>query len=262
MRQTSGQSLQYLQFPSLQNPDLSHAVFTRKGGTSPAPWDSLNFGGTVGDDQARVLQNQALALNELGLDVNGLHEVWQVHSGDIVKVEEPSSADAYAQADGMVTDLPGIALLMRFADCVPILAYDPENRAVGMAHAGWQGTLRLAAANLVRRMAAEFGTVPLSLKMAIGPSIGPDHYPIGPEVVSRVRKQFGQQADAYLHPVQDRLHFDLWAANEDQLKSEGVRAENIENLRICTACNLTDWYSHRGEHGATGRFGVVISLHE
>lgn len=259
MRRTSAQSIEYLQFPSLLKENLTHAVFTRKGGVSPAPWDSLNFGGTVGDDEERVLQNRALALEVLDQDERDLHEVWQVHSGDIVRVDGPNPAESYTRADGMVTDRTGIVLLMRFADCVPLLAYDPDRHVVGIAHAGWQGTLRQAGANLVRTMVSEFGCEPSSLLAAIGPSIGPDHYPVGPDVEGALRYGLG---NSFLHQVKDRVHFDLWAANEAQFKSEGVEAGNIENPRICTACNLTDWFSHRGEQGTTGRFGVAITIHE
>jgi YfiH family protein len=262
MKRTSFQSLEYLQFDSLPFDRYTHAVFTRKGGMSPAPWKTLNFGGTVGDDRERVLQNRRIALRALTLDSTALHEVWQVHSGDIHRVEAPRTAEGQVHADGMVTDRSGIALLMRFADCVPILAIDPQRHAVGIAHAGWKGTLRQVSANLVRTMVSEYGTDPSSLKVAIGPSIGPDHYTIGTEVESQVRQAFGPDADDHLRQNADHIHFDLWSANATQLRTEGVDPKNIENPQICTACNLTDWYSHRGELGSTGRFGAVILIND
>jgi len=150
--------------------------------------------------------------------------------------------------------------MMRFADCVPILLFDPFNRAIGIAHAGWIGTVEKIAEKAVLLMNKEYGTDAHTLIAAIGPSIGPDHYAVGEDVIRRIRQSFGEQADQLLSLHDGRFFFDLWKANEMILARSGVN--QIEVCRICTSCHVGDWYSHRGEHGKTGRFGVIIGLNE
>jgi YfiH family protein len=235
------------------------AVFTRRGGFSPAPWDSLNVGGTVGDEPARVRQNRYRSFAALGRDPESIYDVWQIHSAEAVFVDGPRSPEApYQRADILLTDRPEPTLFMRFADCVPILLYDPRQGVVGLAHAGWLGTVRGASRAAVKAMHTRYGCRPEDLQVAIGPSIGPDHYEIGPDVVMQVRQAFGEQAEKLLQSRGESVYFDLWAANRLQLEQQGVR--QIELAGLCTACNQQDWYSHRAQKGRTGRFGALIAL--
>lgn len=240
-------------------PEVFQAVFTRQGGVSPEPWASLNLGGTVGDDPQRVRENRRRAFAAADRDPASLFDVWQVHSADVVVAEAPHPPGApHQQADIILTDRPGLTLLMRFADCVPILLHDPVRKIAGIAHAGWLGTVRGAARAAVAAMQARFGSRPADILAAIGPSIGPDHYEVGAEVVGQVRQAFGAEADALLLVRAGRVHFDLWAANRLLLNQAGVR--HVETAGLCTACHLEDWYSHRAERGRTGRFGAMIAL--
>jgi len=250
--------LRYFTFESLNRPGLKHAAFTRRGGMSPPPWASLNLGATVGDDSSRVLENKRRALQAAGREEESLHEVWQVHSADVVHAREPRGRQALARADAMITRNPNVTLLMRFADCVPIFLYDPARQAIGLAHAGWLGTARRTAAHAVRAMREAFGSQPSELLAGLGPSIGPDHYTVGDDVVETIRQTFGSTADELL-TVRDRhIHLDLWLANRRLLEGEGV--ELIEVAELCTACHLDDWYSHRAEAGKTGRYGALMAL--
>jgi len=182
-----------------------------------------------------------------------------VHRADVVLATAPhNSSPPERKADAIITDNPGVTLFMRFADCVPILLYDPSRRAVGIAHAGWQGTLKGVAAETVRSMQSAFGSRPDEILAGIGPSIGPDHYEIGPDVIARVRETFDGDARSLLLADGERTHFDLWAANWLLLERAGVRG--VEVAGLCTACHTRDWYSHRAEEGRTGRFGALIAL--
>lgn len=250
--------LRYFQFESLSHNKLLHAIFTRQGGVSPEPWQSLNFGASVGDRLDRVRRNKQLALESLQQSPKLSFDVWQIHSAKVVRATGPRLREPPQRADGIVTDVEQLTLVMRFADCVPILVYDPPTHSVGMAHAGWQGTLRGIAARLVERMQADFGARPETMLAGIGPSIGPDHYPVGPEVVEQVEGTFGEGADQHLKRQGSATHFDLWSANKAQLEAAGLRS--IEVAGLCTACHMEDWYSHRGEQGRTGRFGAIVSL--
>jgi polyphenol oxidase len=159
-----------------------------------------------------------------------------------------------------VTDSPSLTLMMRFADCIPILLYDPVRHAAGIAHAGWKGTLAGVAASAVDALREHFGSHPEDLLAGIGPSIGPDHYPVGEDLARAFPSSFGPAAEAWLERCDDGIHLDLWAANEFVLRRSGV--EKIETAGICTACHTDDWFSHRAEHGRTGRFGVMVWLEE
>lgn len=237
---------------------MTHAVFTREGGVSPAPWQALNMGGTVGDDPANVVENRERAFQALGRPVDSLYDVWQVHSADVVCAEVPRPLTTpHLKADAILTDRPQVTLFMRFADCVPVLLYDPVRRAAGIAHAGWMGTVRRTAAAAVQAMTAQYGSQPGDLLAGIGPSIGAHHYEIGPEVAEQVRTAFGQDAGVVLPARNGAVQFDLWAANRLVLEQAGVR--HIEISGLCTACDLSAWYSHRAEKGRTGRFGALIT---
>lgn len=250
--------LRIFRFLSLDTAGLKHAVFSRHGGVSRGPFRSLNVGGSVGDDPACVAANRVRSLEAFGSSTDAMVNVWQIHSDRVVLVQSPMNGHEPERADAMVTNVPGLTLMMRFADCVPILAYDPETRAIGVAHAGWQGTLKNMAGRLVQTMVRAFGTSPQALVVGLGPSIAAHHYPVGPEVAHQVREAFGSTADELLSGDPGNPNLDLWAANTHQLEDQGTR--KIENSGICTACETHDWFSHRGEHGQTGRFAVMLAL--
>jgi hypothetical protein len=238
---------------------LVHAVFTRQGGLSPDPWNSLNVGSTVGDEQERVLENRFRSFRALGRDPYSIFDVWQVHSADVVIADAPHfSRPPEFKADAILTDKPEVTLFMRFADCVPILLHDPQKNVIGVVHAGWQGTVKKILRETIRAMQAAYGSKPADVLAAIGPSIGPDHYEIGPDVIARVRASFNGDAQALLPTHEGHVHFDLWAANRLTLEQAGVGQVQVAGL--CTACHLDDWYSHRAEKGRTGRFGALIGL--
>ena len=238
---------------------ITHGIFTRLGGFSPIPWDSLNMGSTVGDDLSRVRENRRLALKSLDLQVGSVFDVWQVHGVEVAIAESPRHPDTpHVQADAILTDKPGITLMMRFADCVPILFHDPIRNVVGIAHAGWMGTVRGTPRIAVEAMQDHFGSIPEDIQAAIGPSIGPDHYQVGPDVVKQVREAFGIDAPTLLIKQGESIYFDLWRANQLHLEKAGLR--KIEVAGLCTACHTDNWYSHRAEKGRTGRFGAIIAL--
>ena len=263
-------SVRYYTFDSLDEAGITHAIFTRQGGVSPPPWASLNVGGLRGDDPARVTENRMRSFQAIGRAPQTMYDVHQIHSTEVICATAPRPLDvSHRKADAILTDRPEVTLFMRFADCVPILLFDPRRRVVGLVHAGWLGTVKGVVNAVVAAMQARYLTNPRDILAAIGPSIAAHHYEIGLEVVVQVQQAFGEDASALLRPViaapmpslppstASQL-FDLWAANRLLLERAGVK--HIEVAGICTACNLHEWYSHRGEHGQTGRFGALIVL--
>lgn len=250
--------LRFYSFPTLDALGARHAVFTRRGGASREPYATLNIGSMVGDDPASVLENRRRMFSLLGREEESVPGILQVHSGKVVVARRSLAGEPLVEADGLVTDSADCTLLMRFADCVPVLLYDPVRKAAGIAHAGWKGTVAKVAAHAVETMRDQFGCRPEDIRAGIAPSIGPDHYVVGGEIVQAVRGAFGSLSDSLMTIVNGETKLNLWAANEAALREAGVR--DIEVAGICTACQTADWFSHRAENGRTGRFGAVIWL--
>lgn len=250
--------MRYFRFDGFDK-SLAQAIFTRRGGVSRAPWGSLNVGGSVGDDPACVAQNRIRIFELMDRDPDSIHDVWLVHGTDVVHADAPRPLDGPAvRADAMLTNNPNVSLFMRFADCVPILFHDPKKRVVGIAHAGWQGTARGAAAATIAAMCERYGSKPSDIVAAIGPSIGVDHYEVGDDVEAQYAQAFGEDSNQLFDHRNGAKYLDLWAANAVQLQKAGV--SQIEISGVCTACHLDDWFSHRAEKGKTGRFGALIAL--
>jgi YfiH family protein len=250
--------LKYYTYDLFDQVGIIHGVFTRHGGVSPIPWESLNVGGMVGDHPEHIVENRRRCFNALGRDVTSLYDCWLVHGTEAIRVEEPRGEAEHQKADILLTDRPEITLFMRYADCVPILFVDPVRRVIGLAHAGWMGTVDCVAGIAVKRMIEWYSSDPANIRAVIGPSICLNHYPVGAEVTAKVRSKFGSNAAEMLKRYEDREHFDLSMANRWVLEQAGVT--QVELAGLCTACNPEEWFSHRAEHGKTGRFGVVLAL--
>jgi hypothetical protein len=243
---------------------LTHGVFTRHGGVSEGAFDSLNLGGTVGDRVEAVRENHERIYAALGVRREQTVTVWQVHGVDTVIADRPVMGRRWlALADAMMTDRPGVALVMRYADCTPILAFDPVRGVIGIAHAGWRGTVAGMAWHLTRAMVEAYGCRPADLRAGVGPSIGPDRYQVGDEVVAAARAHYGEDALPALFrrdPADGTAYFNLWEANRRDLLRAGLDPDHIAVAGLCTATRTDEFYSHRAERGRTGRFGALMML--
>ena len=251
----------YYQFDQWQHAPLKHGIFTRLGGVSDSHWNSLNVGSTVGDDPEAVTTNAERMYDSLAVNQLPKCTVWQVHGADtVVATEPPLERNWLTKADGLITNRKNFVLHMRFADCVPVLFYDPEHQAIGLAHAGWRGTVANIVGSVVDAMKKHYNSNPKNIQAAIGASISVDKYEVGTEVVDAVQQTFGT-IDSYIHTnAQGQTFFDLWEANRSLLAKSGVK--QVELANICTASNTDEFFSHRAEKGKTGRFGVVMVLTE
>lgn len=259
MRREESNGLLYYRFHSLAAcGEIIHGVFTRLGGISHPPYHWLNVGSSVGDDQEAVDTNHDLICRALGIRRADIATAYQVHSANVAVVGPKDRGRVALQTDALVTNTPGVFLMLRFADCVPILFYDPVQRAVGLAHAGWKGTLGRAVQKTVEAMVEVYGSRPADLIACIGPSIGPCCYQIGGDVAELVNKVFPSQPQLLCRQGDGSCHFDLWEANRLQLAAMGVHQVEVSGL--CTACHNDEFFSHRADNGLTGRFAVVIGL--
>lgn len=253
------EELRYFAFDLLAEAGVKQAIFTRHGGVSPAEFTSLNVGGLNGDDRSNVIENRRRMFDAFGRPVESLFDVWQVHSADAVATDHPRPLDEpHRKADIILTDRPEITLFMRFGDCVPLLLADPARKVICLAHAGWQGTLKKVAQVAVETMRDRYGSRPADILAGIGPSVGVHHYQVGENVILAAQHAFGSDAKNLLPQYNDHIHFDLWEANRLTLEQAGVR--QVEISGVCTVCAVQDWFSHRAEHGKTGRFGALLAL--
>ena len=257
--QDSG-GVRYFQFASLAFLPVTHAIFTRRGGVSKGPYAELNVGATVGDDRANVEENLKRSFAAVDKPRDSLFDSWLVHGNHALGAEAPRPPEweRPPQADIVMTNKPEVTLFMRFADCVPIVYFDPVKKAIALAHAGWRGALQGVAESAVSGMTANYGTRAEDLLVGIGPAISVEKYEVGPEVAAEVRKIFGDQAENLLPERAGRSYFDLVGANRLMLEKAGVRQIELSNL--CTATDTEDWFSHRASGGTTGRFGALIAL--
>lgn len=259
MEESHENGIPFFQFVTIPEPGAQqHAIFTRRGGMSQGPFASLNMSTSVADDPGLVHANRQRAYGIFGRTPDGVVYAHLVHDNDVARVTAGYHGRLAGRVDGLITDEPGCALAMNFADCAPIFIFDPAKRAIALGHAGWQGAVKDLPGALVAAMKQAFGSNPADLWAGIGPSIGSCCYEVGEPVVSAVRAQF-QEPDALL--VQNggtRPYFDLPEANRRRLLDAGVH--RIESATLCTACHTELFFSHRAERGRTGRFGALFFL--
>jgi YfiH family protein len=255
----------YLQSETLGRFDfLTHAFCTRLGGTSPAPFASLNFSVRRGDRPENVRRNREIITNTFGFTADRLRLAHQVHGDDFYILEKTGdlSPGMALECDGFMTDRPGVALCVKTADCVPVLLVDGKKKVVAAVHAGWRGTSLGIAGKAVRLFQERFSSQPEDLWAAIGPSIGPCCYEVD-EKVHRTFSVRGTGKDSLLPAARkERWMLDLILANRRQLEEAGVPGAQISAAGLCTSCRRDTFFSHRGEGETTGRQLNFIMIRE
>ena len=260
--------LSYFRFEAYRG--VTNVVTTRVGGRSTGVFASLNLGLHVGDDPDTVLENRALLAQALAIEPESLTVPEQIHKTKIAVVKSAhmgkgavTDDDALARADAMVTNVPDIPLMVLIADCVAVSLYDPTHNAIGLAHAGWKGTVGRIAELAVKRMERAFECEPADMVAGLSPAIGKGHYEVGEEVLDAFREAFGRdETSRFIREDMDgTCYLDLWGVNEWQLLECGIPAENIEISGLSTTSHPERFYSHRHDGGRTGRFGNLVMLH-
>lgn len=239
-------------------PGVSHGFFTREGGVSEGIYASLNCGAGSRDDPARVAQNRQRVARHLGTDGARLVTCYQIHSADALIVTEPWTFETMPRADGLATNVPGIAVGALAADCAPVLFADPDAKVVAAAHAGWKGALGGILESTIATM-ERLGAKRERIRAALGPCLGADTYEVGPEFQARFLE--ADRANARFFHTPDgapRPMFDLPGYVLARLEACGL--DTIEN---CTACTYSDEVRHfsyrRTTHRSEGDYGRQIS---
>ena len=210
--------------------------------------DLGSVGLTSARDPARVLATRRRFAEQLGLDPSAITAIGAVHGADVARVDKPE--DVVPDVDALITDTPGVALFATYADCYPIVLWDPEHHAAGLAHAGWRGTEADVAAETVRAMAREFGSEPAHIRAGIGPGICGRCYEVGEDVAGRFDQRFVRDGK------DGKYLLDLAAANEAQLVEQGVG--QVYTMNLCTK-ETSSLPSHRRQPDGT-RFGAIVAI--
>ncbi len=252
--------LPIFQFHNLQkfSDEFEHAVLSRLGGVSKKPFDTLNVSLTVDDSAEDVLRNRSTICKSFGLAPKDLVSANQIHSKNVMVVDEKvlsshKAHEDFEDVDAFVTDLPGVALMMKVADCQAVLMFDPVKKVIGAVHAGWRGLVLDISGATIAVMKKKFGVKPENLIVGISPSLGPCCC-----FFSDPHKELPPGFKPY---IKQNNTVDLWKFSADQLARHGVKPDHIEHARVCTMCGGGEkFYSFRRDRGVTGRFGALIFL--
>lgn len=269
----------YIEFPALCDiPFITHGFSTRLGGVSSGMFSSLNLGSGSSpykDSPENIRENLIRIAESIGVDPNSLVLSDQVHKTDIRLVDYRDKGKGfsiprdYNEIDGLITNTPGITLVTKYADCVPLFFVDPAKKAIGLSHSGWKGTVNRIGHKTVKEMIKAFGSNPKDIIAVIGPSICMDCYEVGEEVALEFRKSFSNMTNNKLYddttPIlvknqNDRYQLNLWEACRRVLLDAGLSEEHIHISGVCTACNSDLLYSHRKTKGKRGSLAAFLAI--
>ena len=262
--------IKYLQFPALFEPEVCRHLFsTRIGGVSEGDLGSMNLSYTRGDKKENVDENFRRIAGILECTLDDFVLSHQTHTTNIKVITAEDKGKGitkerdYKDVDGMITNVPGIVLSTFYADCVPLYFLDPVNKAIGLSHSGWRGTVGKMGKVTVERMTAEYGSNPKDMIAVVGPSICVDCYEVSMDVAQEFMNAFedADNLDKIVIPKnEDKAMLDLWQANLAVLIEAGIPIENISLPDICTACNKDILFSHRASNGKRGNLGAFLVL--
>lgn len=270
MKINENKGVTYLTYPAFEKfPEFYHGFSTRLGGVSKGIYSSMNLSFTRGDEEEAVLENYRRIADAIGFSMEGIVCSDQTHTVHIRQVTEADKGKGvlqkkdYTDIDGLITNVPGITLTTFYADCVPLFFLDPVNKAAGLAHSGWRGTVGRMGEKMVKAMKDAFGSEPENLYAGIGPSICQDCYEVSADVADRFREEFqGYEEDAGLlyKTKPGKYQLNLWKANEIVLTEAGILREHISFPGICTCCNPEFLFSHRASQGKRGNLCAFLGV--
>jgi polyphenol oxidase len=256
MKKSLIKNLHLWQFGSLlDEPSIKHFVTDRRSNQGEKEF-TLSYSSVP--DRNEVLQNRILLAEAMGIEESSLYFPSQVHRTKIVNIVQNTSKEEVFETDALITNVKGLCIAVKSADCVPILLYDFKNKAVGAVHSGWRGTVAMILEKTLLEMNLKFGTEGKDLIACIGPSVCQDSYEVGEEVVMEVTNTFGKDSGLMIAQSNNKAKLDLWSANKIQLLKFGVNPSRIEVSDLCSVKNNNHFFSAR--KGDTGRYAAGIML--
>jgi YfiH family protein len=234
------------------------AIFTtRHGGISKAPYSTANLAFHVGDNPDDVLRNHDLLARSLGYDRHSLIHMRQIHSDNIVIIDESHTFETPPECDALITNRLNTPLMVMSADCTGILLYDPIHKAIGAVHAGRAGALNAILPKTIQKMVDEFGSRYSDLYIVLGPSIHGCCYEINVTIAIETEAKGYPKA---LRKENGKVFLDVNTILLQQLQEIGVAPERIEVIDHCTSCRCDEYFSYRADQQHTGRIAGVIFL--
>ena len=234
---------------------VQHHIFSRHGGCSQGDYASLNFSLGVGDDIGAVQQNRRILLGHMKAACLAFSN--QIHGTQVLTIDQRSFSGGVPEifhagtGDAMITNIPGVALVVLVADCQAVLMVDPVKRVIANVHVGWRGNVNHILCRTITEMHSRFGCDPVDLRAGISPSLGP--------CCAEFVNFTSEMPKTYWHHKDRQNRFDLWALSREQLLVEGVLPENIHISGICTRCRTDNYFSYRASK-ITGRFAAAIQI--
>ena len=261
------------QIPLLHYPLLNqisivdHCFTTRLGGVSEGIYSTLNFSFVRGDEPEAVLGNYRRVAEAFGKTIDDFVCTDQTHTTNVLQVGREelgygvTKERPYTDVDGLITNEPGVILSTFYADCVPLYFVDPVNKAIGLSHSGWRGTVGRMGQKTLEAMAEAYGTRPEDVYAAVGPSICQDCYEISEDVAEHFYQEFEGHGDEILiNKGNGKYQLDLWKTNEIVLLEAGIKPEHLAVTNICTCCNSEVLFSHRASQGKRGNLAAFLML--
>ncbi len=264
----NGTDVPYLTYNRLSEiPFIRHAFSTRLGGISQDEFTSMNLSFGRGDPEENVTENYKRFCKAVGFEYKSLVASAQIHETLVRKVTAKDRGVGIYKpkdmpsVDALITNDPEVTLVTYYADCTPVFFVDVKNKAIGLAHAGWRGTVGNIVCEVLKSMKEEFGTNPEDLLCAIGPVIGVCCYEVSADCADEFRKLFDNDSKV-INPTDkpDKFMIDLALANSLLLQRAGVNSDNIVISDLCTKCNSDLLWSHRATNGKRGTMSAFMCL--
>ncbi|EOD01274.1 peptidoglycan editing factor PgeF [Caldisalinibacter kiritimatiensis] len=260
--------IKYYSIPRFEKTGLvKHMFTTRFGGVSPGPYESLNLGINTGDDNENITENFNRIIKLMDSTIDDIVVSNQLHTTNIEIIEGNEEYNGIDNRklmkqgiDGLITNKRDITLFTFYADCVPLFYLDIKKKVIGLAHAGWRGTVNKIASKMVDLMTKKYNCAPKDILVGIGPSIGPCCYVVGDDVYKKFNKNFTNLNNLMKPSGEGKWYLNLWEANKQALQEIGILDRNIIVSEICTSCHTELLFSFRKELGETGRMAAIIKL--
>ncbi|MDO5708136.1 MAG: peptidoglycan editing factor PgeF [Andreesenia angusta] len=269
MRFVEKNGIEVLKFPELEKfSEIEHCITTRIGGVSKGPYASLNMGLTYIEDQKKdSIENfDRVARTFFDKTAKDYVRTDQVHDNKIRIIREEDRGKGllrerdYNGIDGLITDAKGIILATGYADCTPLLIYDPIKKVIGSIHSGWKGTLKGIGKEAIETMVNEFNCKLEDILVGIGPTIGPESFEVELDVYSQFENRYDDIERILYKRAGKKYYLNLWEANRIVLEEAGIDSNNIFIDDHCTFTNEDKFFSHRRDRGKTGRMAALIML--
>ena len=262
-----GNGIPYISFNALEQTGMVvNAFSTRQGGVSVGCLESMNLGFNRGDLDENVLKNHKIFAKAVGFPYENIVTTNQTHTTNVRVVTKEDCGKGitkdrdYSDVDGLITNVPGIVLATYYSDCVPLYILDPVNKAIGLSHSGWKGTVNRIGENTLKLMNENYGTNPKDVICCIGPSICQDCYEISEDVANEFINEFGKNNKILYNKGNGKYQLNLWESVKQVFLDAGVEYDNIYTTDICTCCNKDELFSHRGHHGKRGNLAAFLML--